>query len=293
MVTVETELRTADAAAADPRAALVTGPAPAQSFGPVAMNCIRRGQGKPLLLLHGLGGTWRSWQPILDALAKERSVIALDLPGFGETRPLAVPLSIPHLADQVTAFLRGHALTGIDVAGVSAGGRLALELARRGAVGTAVALDPGGFSQGWQRSLYYWSLSALIRLLRLLRPILPELLARPIARTLLLAQLSPRPWRLEPGMVRTELEGCAASLCFDELLRSLSYGPPPLGTGPGPTGKIIIGWGRQDRVCLPGQARRALNLFPTAELHWFERAGHYPFWDCPDETARLILSATA
>jgi len=44
------------------------------------MNYIRRGAGKPLLLIHGLGGSWRSWQTILDSLALERDVIAVDLP---------------------------------------------------------------------------------------------------------------------------------------------------------------------------------------------------------------------
>jgi len=52
------------------------------------MNYIRRGAGKPLLLIHGLGGSWRSWQTILDSLALERDVIAVDLPGFGDTPSL-------------------------------------------------------------------------------------------------------------------------------------------------------------------------------------------------------------
>ena len=39
------------------------------------MNYIRRGAGKPLLLIHGIGGDWRSWQTILDDLALERDVI--------------------------------------------------------------------------------------------------------------------------------------------------------------------------------------------------------------------------
>ena len=45
------------------------------------MNHIRRGAGKPLLLIHGIGGSSRSWQSILDDLAAERDVIAIDLPG--------------------------------------------------------------------------------------------------------------------------------------------------------------------------------------------------------------------
>jgi pimeloyl-ACP methyl ester carboxylesterase len=101
------------------------------------MNYIRRGAGKPLLLIHGLGGNWRSWNPILDGLAKEREVIAVDLPGFGETPPLSGEVSIRTLADSVTEFLRVNSLTGVDAVGSSMGARLVLELARRGAARSA------------------------------------------------------------------------------------------------------------------------------------------------------------
>ncbi len=58
------------------------------------MNHIRRGSGKPLLLIHGIGGSWRSWQTILDGLAATREVIAVDLPGFGDPTPLDGEVSI-------------------------------------------------------------------------------------------------------------------------------------------------------------------------------------------------------
>ena len=55
----------------------------------------------------------------------------------------------------------------------------------------------------------------------------------------------------------------------------------------------MIGWGRKDRVCFPRQAERALALFPDARLYWFDGAGHFPQWDCPAETVRLVLATTA
>ena len=54
---------------------------------------------------------------------------------------------------------------------------------------------------------------------------------------------------------------------------------------------IVIGWGRKDRLCLPQQAERAMKAFPQATLHWFERSGHFPMWDQPEETVRVILDA--
>src|SRR5688500_11457296 len=45
----------------------------------------RVGQGEPLVLLHGQGFSRRCWDPVVDALAADRDVIAVDLPGHGES----------------------------------------------------------------------------------------------------------------------------------------------------------------------------------------------------------------
>ena len=45
----------------------------------------RGGSGQPLVLVHGLGLSWRSWQPVLDALEGRHDVVAIDLPGFGDS----------------------------------------------------------------------------------------------------------------------------------------------------------------------------------------------------------------
>lgn len=257
------------------------------------MHHIRRGTGKPLLLIHGLGGSWRSWTPILDGLAAEREVIAVDLPGSGATPPLPGEVSIATLADAVTAFLAAHDLTNVDVVGSSMGARLVLELARRGVVGATVSLDPGGFWRGWERPFFGTSVGLSIRLIRLLQPIMPLLTGNPVGRTLLFAQFSSHPWRLSPAVTLNEMRTFAASPSFDPLLHSLISGPDQQGMAPGATrGPIVIGWGRWDRVCIPRQAKRAMRLFPDARLYWFKHSGHFPMWDAPKETIRLILAST-
>ncbi len=261
--------------------------------GRVDMHHVRRGSGKPLLLIHGLGGSWRSWTPILDDLAAEREVFAVDLPGFGETPPLTGPVTIARLADAVAAFINAHDLTGVDMVGSSSGARLVLELARRGVGGAVISLDPGGFWRGWERSVFSISVGLSIKLVRLLQPVMPLLTGNPIGRTLLFAQFSARPWALPASVMLTEMRTFAASLSFDPLLHDLAHGAAqqgmPAGTARAP---IVIGWGRQDRVCFPNQAQRALEAFPAAKLHWFESCGHFPQWDVPREAARLILATT-
>jgi pimeloyl-ACP methyl ester carboxylesterase len=58
----------------------------------------------------------------------------------------------------------------------------------------------------------------------------------------------------------------------------------------GPAGREALP--RRDLVCLPRQAERAARRFPDARLHWFERCGHFPQWDAPEEATRLILETT-
>ena len=90
-----------------------------------------------------------------------------------------------------------------------------------------------------------------------------------------------------------EMRSYASSPCFDALLDELANGPPQEGAPKGSLRHpLVIGWGRQDRVCLPQQAARAEAAFPDARLHWFERCGHFPHWDQPAATARLILDST-
>src|SRR5690348_16049976 len=107
------------------------------------MQYIRKGSGKLLLLIHGIGSSHRSWNRVIDGLATQREVIALDLPGFGNSKPLAGEVSIRTLADAVTHFLKENNLIGIDAVGSSMGARLVLELfRRRGVLGAVISLDP-------------------------------------------------------------------------------------------------------------------------------------------------------
>jgi pimeloyl-ACP methyl ester carboxylesterase len=77
------------------------------------MDHARRGAGAPLVLIHGLGSTWRSWRLVIDRLAAEREVIAVDLPGHGATPPLPGPATFARLADATAAFLAAQKLDGV------------------------------------------------------------------------------------------------------------------------------------------------------------------------------------
>ena len=254
----------------------------------------RSGSGSPLVLVHGLGGSSRSWQPVLAGLAAERTVVAVDLPGFaGGTPPLPTP-TFATMTTVVQDWLTARGLAGAPLVGSSMGARMVLELARRGVGGDVVALDPGGFWTPREASVFRTSITASLALLRRLRPALPVLLGSPVGRTALLAQFSARPWALDGDVVRTELEGYLDSPSFGAVLDDLARGPRQQGAPAGSLpGRVTIGWGRRDRVTFARQAARAAEAFPDAELHWFRRCGHFPQWDAPEETVRLVLDRTA
>lgn len=259
------------------------------------INYVRRGEGKPLLLIHGLGSSWRSWQTVLGSLAAERAVVAIDLPGFGKSPALAGEVSVRTLANAVSQFLVEHDLVGTDAVGSSLGARLVLELARRGDVlGSVVSLGPSGFWAGWERYVYQSSACFSMRLVRALQFAMPAITLHQWSRVLLLTQLSAQSARLSPALVLEEMRSYASASSFSVTLRDLVNGLPQQGLAIGSLSKpLVIGWGRLDRVCFPRQAARAQKLFPDAKLHWFEQCGHFPHWDAPQETARLILETTA
>jgi pimeloyl-ACP methyl ester carboxylesterase len=134
------------------------------------------------------------------------------------------------------------------------------------------------------------SLKAAIALVRRIAPAIPALAGTAAGRTALLAQLSARPWALDPALVTRELTDLAAhGAAADATLAALIQGPTQAG---GPGEGVTIVWGRQDRLTTPSQAHTAQARFPGSRLEWLDRCGHLPHWDRPQETARLVLAAT-
>src|SRR3954449_2050693 len=122
----------------------------------MSLNHHRAGHGEPLLLIHGIGSQWQGWAPVLDRLAAERDVVALDLPGFGESPelPRETPPTVPNLARAVEELMADLGVERPHVAGNSLGGYLALELAARGSARSAVALSPAGFPRSYRDQVF-------------------------------------------------------------------------------------------------------------------------------------------
>src|SRR6204780_4047942 len=97
----------------------------------VETQYLEAGAGPPLLLLHGHEQSATSWRWVIPALARTRRVLALSLPGHGESGP-ATEGHAPgaDLAPFVAAFLAAIGVEApVDLVGHSAGGVIALRLA--------------------------------------------------------------------------------------------------------------------------------------------------------------------
>ncbi|MBK5004914.1 acetoin dehydrogenase dihydrolipoyllysine-residue acetyltransferase subunit [Pseudomonas sp. S32] len=86
--------------------------------------------GTPLVLVHGFGGDLNNWLFNHPALAAERRVIALDLPGHGESAKALQRGDLDELAETVLALLDHLGIAKAHLAGHSMGGAVCLNIAR-------------------------------------------------------------------------------------------------------------------------------------------------------------------
>jgi len=89
------------------------------------------GEGDPLIVLHGAYMNIPSMGEIIPRLANTHRVYALEFQGHGRTNDIDRPITYPHLADDVAAFMDAVGLKKADVFGYSMGAEAGLQLAIR------------------------------------------------------------------------------------------------------------------------------------------------------------------
>ena len=108
--------------------------------GPVVARVGAATDGGALLLIHGAAGSWRAWLPILRLAAAQRrplpQVVAVDLPGWGESPDPVEPLDTARAAEAVVEVARRVGAARWTVVGHSLGGVVALAIAAREPVAT-------------------------------------------------------------------------------------------------------------------------------------------------------------
>ena len=154
----------------------------------ISLHYLVRGQGEPLLLIHGLGGTGADWAFQVAALEKRFRVIVPDLPGSGHSSPPRDEYTIAGCASALWSLLDHLGVPRTNIIGFSLGGAVALEMAaqrptsvpRLGLINSLATYR----TDNWRKWLEAHVSATLVRLLGMRR-----------AAWLLAVRLFPEPWQ--------------------------------------------------------------------------------------------------
>jgi len=111
------------------------------------LRYVRKGEGPPVLLLHGISSSLYTWKDVLPALAAHHDVIAVDLPGFGDSA-IPSPASGDRIARSVVGLMDRLGITRASIVGNSLGGAIAIAIAARlpDRVDRIVLIDAAGYN---------------------------------------------------------------------------------------------------------------------------------------------------
>jgi pimeloyl-ACP methyl ester carboxylesterase len=253
----------------------------------------RQGAGPPLVLIHALGSSRAAWDPVVDRLAEQFDVIAVDLPGFGRSAPLP-PGDEPHparLAAAVGDLLDELQIDRPHVAGNSLGGWIALELARIRPVSSLALLAPAGL---WRRGTPLYCLASL-RITRWASRHAPGVLSRLVGyrlgRIMVLGQTHGRPTWVTPDEARAAIGTLGAARGFDAALAATAH--RHYTAGPALGAPVTVAFGTRDLVLLPGGSRRLDQLPPGTRSAVLPGCGHIPMSDSPAAVAAVIRASVA
>lgn len=243
--------------------------------------------------MHGIGSCWRVWDPVVDLLREHHDVIALDLPGYGESPALPGEPTIYAITDALDEALLDAGLDGAHLVGNSMGGWIVAELAARGRAKTAIPIAPAGLATKREIAYAKRVLAPSQKISQRIAPVADRLAATAVGRALLYGQASARPWQVDPDSLAHQVRMLANSESFVATLewacRSNSQ-PRDLDKVDCP---FRILWGTRDMILPYRQAKRWVQVVPGAELVTLQGLGHVPMADDPELVAEKILEVTA
>lgn len=247
----------------------------------------RRGRGRPIVLLHGLGDRRRCWRPVMPRLADDYELIAVDLPGFGQSpgpEP-EEPYDVHELVRVIGDFCELLDLERPHLVGNSLGGSIALELGVQGVAGSVTVFSPAGFSGEAGR----WGMRTLGVLAKLATqvplPVKERLADTPPARAVARIALrgdpsSPKAKALRFGV--DKLEPGSAYVRMVPEIAEYDFVRRPIDC------PVTVAWGDHDRTLPPSSAQNAYERLPGARMVSLLGAGHIPMVEDPVMVAEHI-----
>jgi pimeloyl-ACP methyl ester carboxylesterase len=250
------------------------------------------GSGTPLVLIHGFGGNWRVWKPVLAQLEKHHRVIVPTLPGHSGGAPYSGKVTPAGIADAFAAQLRARGLDQVHVIGQSLGGYMAIEMARRGIARSVMGISPAG---AWGDERHYQALLKRIggtfKLLPYLKPLLAPLMSSASLRKRFLRDEMEHGDYMTADEVRGMLHHGLQCTIAAGFLGSVIPQVEPLPADDKTPLRIV--WCANDRVLTFNEFGQPLLDRLGLKTHGvLPGCGHNPMYDDPAGVAKAILDFT-
>jgi pimeloyl-ACP methyl ester carboxylesterase len=258
-----------------------------QLVNTIELGAGRASSGPPIVLVHGLSGSWPNWLEQLPVLADTHRVVTLDLPGFGHSPMPAERISIAGYARLLDRLLGQLEIDTAAVVGNSMGGFIGAELAiafpQR--VERLVLVSAAGLSTyGEPRATR--ALPALRRIERILAASAAWVVSKSdtVARRRRLREATldlviRHPSLLSPALAAEQLRGAGTAGFMQGLEAVIEYDVrerlPEIAC---PT---LVVWGERDRLIPVGDADLFVQLIPHARKVVFEDTGHMAMLERP------------
>lgn len=229
------------------------------------------GEGSPVVILHGWGGSIESVRPMLAAVAPVASGCALDLPGFGDSDLPPAPWGTREYAELVRELMDVLGLQAAAVIGHSFGGRVAIRLAvnHPNRVTKLILVNSAGIRP--KRKPKYYARLVLAKVGKAAERLGGSAGARLRAR---IVKRTASPDYLAAGALR----GTFVRIVNEDLRDQLRHIAVP----------TLLIWGGEDRDTPVADGKLMETLIPDAGLVVFERAGHYSYVDAAPAFGRVV-----
>jgi|AntRauTorcE11897_2_1112592.scaffolds.fasta_scaffold01301_5 pimeloyl-ACP methyl ester carboxylesterase len=239
------------------------------------------GNGKPLIILHGWGSSSAVMMPLAKNLAKHRSCVFIDLPGFGESPEPHSAWAVGDYADMVLAFIKDtYPETPVDFLVHSFGGRILLKILsmKDRPVHIEKMVITGGAGLKPKRSFSYHVKRLTAKLLKLPVKLVPpskrDAVMSRLRGTALWKSLGSSDYQKLSGVMRETFVKSVTEF-FDDNLSDIDE-------------EVLLLWGKDDTATPMDQAKRLEKGLKNSALVVVEDASHYAFLDQPSRFTAIV-----
>jgi pimeloyl-ACP methyl ester carboxylesterase len=248
------------------------------------VNYVEIGEGRPILFVHGISGSWQNWLENLPHFGRGHRAIALDLPGFGASPMPSWEIDVPAYGRLLHDFCEKLGIEGATIVGNSMGGFVAVEAvtATPGRFDRLVLVSAAGILNTWNPEeravLTAWAWKTF-------GPHFADrgrfIVTRPRTREIVFRPFVRYPRRLRADLLFEQIgSGLERADGFGDALRAVIRHDlrERLGEIEIPT---MVVWGQSDRVIPMAAALSYHRRIPHSRLEIFERTGHVPQLERP------------